>query len=141
MHSPRDKKSTFFFLNLDCFSKYLKYLRNIEKWSKFTKSSIFLGVVIGLLSPITLSQVRLFSDLKLIVKLIFLLLTPVKNWRAALLAKFCNSLLRIDRSRRYTYRVLQTIQMKLILLCVWAEWAVLGSAKTALKFKYEISIG
>ena len=31
-----------------------------------------------------------------------------------------------------TYRVLQTIQMKLILLCVWAEPAVLGSAKTAL---------
>ena len=41
-------------------------------------------------------------------------------------------------SQRYTYRVLQTIQMKLILLCVWAERAVLGSAKTALKFKYEI---
>jgi hypothetical protein len=40
--------------------------------------------------------------------------------------------------QRYTYRVLQTIQMKLILLCVWAERAVLGSAKTALKFKYEI---
>ena len=39
---------------------------------------------------------------------------------------------------RYTYRVLQTIQMKLILLSVWAEWAVMGSAKTALKFKYEI---
>ena len=36
------------------------------------------------------------------------------------------------------YRVLQTIQMKLILLCVWAERAVLGGAKTALKFKYEI---
>ena len=36
--------------------------------------------------------------------------------------------------QRYTYRVLQTIQMKLILLCVWAE--VLGSA--ALKFKHEI---
>ena len=64
-------------VDLDCFSKYLKYLRNIEKWSKFTKSSIFLGVVIGLLSPITLSQVKLFSDLKLIVKLIFLILTPV----------------------------------------------------------------
>ena len=32
----------------------------------------------------------------------------------------------------------QTIQMKLILLCVWAELAVLGSTKTALKFKYEI---
>ena len=31
--------------------------------------------------------------------------------------------------------------MKLILLCVWAEWAILGSAETALKFKYEIQIG
>ena len=31
--------------------------------------------------------------------------------------------------------------MKLILLCVGAEQAVLGSAKTALKFKYEIQIG
>ena len=39
---------------------------------------------------------------------------------------------------RYTYRVLQTIQMKAILLCVWAEQAVLGSAKTALEFKYDI---
>ena len=37
-----------------------------------------------------------------------------------------------------SYRVLQTIQMKLIFLCVWADPAVLGSAKTALKFKYEI---
>ena len=42
---------------------------------------------------------------------------------------------------RYTYRVLQTIQMELILLCVWAEPAVLGSTKTALKFKYEMLIG
>ena len=40
--------------------------------------------------------------------------------------------------QRYTYRVLQTIQMKLILSCVWAERAILGRAKTALKFKYEI---
>ena len=40
--------------------------------------------------------------------------------------------------QRYTHRVLQTIQMKLILLFVWAELAVLGSAKTILKFKYEI---
>ena len=31
--------------------------------------------------------------------------------------------------------------MKLILLCVWVEPAVLGSSKTALKFKYEILIG
>ena len=44
-------------------------------------------------------------------------------------------------NQKYTYRVLQTIQKKLIILCVWAEWAVLGSAKSALKFKYEIWIG
>jgi hypothetical protein len=31
--------------------------------------------------------------------------------------------------------------MKPILLCVWAEQAVFGSAKTALKSKYEIQIG
>ena len=37
-----------------------------------------------------------------------------------------------------TYKVLQTIQMKLILLCVWAEPAVLGSAQTTLRCKYEI---
>ena len=36
--------------------------------------------------------------------------------------------------QRYTYRVLQTIQMNLMLLWVCAEWAVLGRAKTALKF-------
>ena len=40
--------------------------------------------------------------------------------------------------QRYTYRVLQTIWMKLIISCVWAEPAVSGSTKTALKFKYEI---
>ena len=38
----------------------------------------------------------------------------------------------------YIYQVLQTIQMKLILVSVWAEPAVLGSTKTALKFKFEI---
>ena len=44
----------------------------------------------------------------------------------------------LNLKQRYTYRVLQTIQMKLKLLCVWAEPAVLGSTKTALEFKYEI---
>ena len=39
-------------------------------------------------------------------------------------------------SLRYTHKVLQTIQMKLILSCVWAERAVLCSAKTVWKFKY-----
>ena len=42
---------------------------------------------------------------------------------------------------RYTYEVLQTNQMKLIIMCVWADLAVLGSTKTALKFQYEIRIG
>ena len=42
------------------------------------------------------------------------------------------------RDMQYAYRVLQTFQMKLILLCVWAELAVLGSTETAPKFKYEI---
>ena len=48
--------------------------------------------------------------------------------------------IRVDlySSQRYKYGVLQTIQMKLILLCAWAERAVLDSAKTALRFKYEI---
>ena len=31
--------------------------------------------------------------------------------------------------------------MKLILLCVWAELAVCGRTKTALKFNYDIVIG
>ena len=42
------------------------------------------------------------------------------------------------RDIHITYKVLNTIQMKHIFLCVWAERVVLGSAKTALKFKYEI---
>ena len=42
--------------------------------------------------------------------------------------------------QRCTHRVLQRIQMKPILLCVWEERAVLGSTKTALEFKHEIQI-
>ena len=53
----------------------------------------------------------------------------------------CKELYFFPVPQRYTYRVLQTIQMKLIFLCVLADWAVLGSAKTALKFKFEIQIG
>ena len=49
-----------------------------------------------------------------------------------------NKLGHLGSKQRYGYRVLQTIQMKLILLWVWAERAALGIAKTALKFKYEI---
>ena len=40
MRSPRAKKSEFL-VNLDSFSKYLKYLRNFEKQSKATKASDF----------------------------------------------------------------------------------------------------
>ena len=36
------------------------------------------------------------------------------------------------------YVHIQTIQMKLILLYVWADWFILGSARIALKLKYEI---
>ena len=46
----------------------------------------------------------------------------------------------VVESKLYTPSTLN-IQMKLILLWVWAERAVLGRAKTALKFKYEIEIG
>ena len=38
-------------------------------------------------------------------------------------------------SCRQRCTLFQTIQMKLILLCVWAEPAVLGSTKTALKIQ------
>ena len=69
---------------------------------------------------------------------------PKKEWRISMIClcskyvKNCNILGQIQS---YIYQVLQTIQMKLILLCVWAEPAVLGSAKTALKFIYKIWIG
>ena len=57
------------------------------------------------------------------------------------LIQFKNASNNLTTNQRYTYRGLQTIQMKFILLCVWAEPAVLGSTKTALKFKYEIYFG
>ena len=47
----------------------------------------------------------------------------------------------ISHIQRYTYRVLQTTQMKLTISCVWAEQAILGSAQIALKFKYDVWIG
>ena len=31
---------------------------------------------------------------------------------------------KLTQGQRYTYRVLQTILMKLLLSCVWADWAV-----------------
>ena len=70
---------------------------------------------------------------------------PLETWQPILklryyeeATKFSTKQLFLLSSQRYTYRVLQTIQMKLILLCVWAEPAILGSTKTALKFIYEI---
>ena len=35
----------------------------------------------------------------------------------------------VASNQRYKYRVLQTIQMKLILLCVWAERAICAVLK------------
>ena len=62
-----------------------------------------------------------------------------REWIAPMTAFYLiDSLVEANLRQRYTYRVLQTIQMKLTLLCVWAELVVLGSTKTALKFKYEI---
>ena len=49
--------------------------------------------------------------------------------------------LEIRYVQRYTYRVLQTIQIELILLCIWAKLAVLDSARIDLKLKYEIQVG
>ena len=37
------KEIRFFFVNLDRFSKYLKYMRNFEKQSKLTKNSDFVA--------------------------------------------------------------------------------------------------
>ena len=51
------------------------------------------------------------------------------------LAQFSSNVPFLTTSQRYTYKVLQTIQVKLILLCVWAERAVLGRAKTAFKIQ------
>ena len=42
-------------------------------------------------------------------------------------------------SQRYTYRVFQTIETKLILICVWAERAVLGTAKTAWEITQDLN--
>ena len=59
--------------------------------------------------------------------------------RSSFLPKCQPKILRISAlPQSYIYQVLQTIQMNLIPICVWAEPAVLGSAKTALKFIYKI---
>ena len=57
----------------------------------------------------------------------------VANFKHSVGPDFLND--KIDQNQRYTYRVRQTIHMKLILLWVWAEQAVLGRAKTALKIQ------
>ena len=73
-----------------------------------------------------------------VVGAVFLMKNTVAYNKSKLVTTIESSTASLSVSQRYTYRVLQTIQMKLILLWVWAERAVLGRAKTALKFKYEI---
>ena len=78
----------------------------------------------------TLSSVFVIKIISLCTDMCFLSqINQIQQWDA--IAKW-------DLSQRYTYGVLQTIQMKFIPLSVWAELVILGSAKTALKFKYEI---
>ena len=61
--------------------------------------------------------------------------SPVSRLNSSKMSKlYIPSTLNID----LIHTVAQTIELKFILLCVWAEAAVLGSTRTALKFKYEI---
>ena len=82
---------------------------------------------------VTAGEFRISSHLTNYAHSVRVLSTTV-HWTVSL---YCT----LHCAQRYTYRVLQTIQMKLILLCVWAEPAIFGSVKTALRFKYEIQIG
>ena len=82
------------------------------------------------LLDIMLSQITLvlfFSEMRKLFSILHTILPIILMVKANL-----------GKCQSYTYQVLQTIQMKLILLCVWAEPAVLGSAKTALKLIYKI---
>ena len=79
----------------------------------------------------------------MLIQHIFLFLIPVlhnqpqqsfwKQFPLVQIQKIQFSLQHPYLKQRYTYRVLQTIQMKLIILCAWAERAILVNAKTALK--------
>ena len=63
MYPSEAKKSEFFFVHLDHFSKFLKYFKYFEKQSELTKNSdFFLRGERAALSPIISGQVRLFSD-------------------------------------------------------------------------------
>ena len=44
-----------------------------------------------------------------------------KNANNAIIVTQMSFFLKYWKTQKYTFRVLQTIQMKLILLCVWAE--------------------
>ena len=86
---------------------------------------------------VTLTKImnNLVKDLKILsFKVIFQCLKLVEAFKK----KFCERYL-IMRPILTKFNAL--IQMKLTLLCVWAERAVLGCAKTALKVKFEIQIG
>ena len=80
----------------------------------------------------------LYFNLRHQIDLVISLVPYFNPAQTVVLSCFCAIFLLATLLQRYTYRVLQTIQMKVILLQVWAEGAVLGRAKTALKFKYEI---
>ena len=96
-------------------SKFIKFLI-LRKAMHFIKTFFsLLGIkpvnVEHYLTPIYTEFLALFSST----------FDSTKN--AKFMAHLANC--RSTKRQRYTYRVLQTIQMKLILLCVWAELKLL----------------
>ena len=100
--------------------------------NSFTQTLRSFGLPFSISSKTKVSNILLFLSGQLQLLLITSCLGPIHKWYSIFWA-IC-----WPPYQRYTYRVLQRIQMKLILLCVWAEPAVWGSTKTALKFKYKI---
>ena len=111
--------------NLSRFLALEKFVKNtIEKMSRSATSSFFS------LPRLDLNSQQLF----LLTNCSSILLLHFSTW----FQSSWNQVLYEDATK-----LLQNIQMKLILLCVWAEQAVLGRVKTALnsnmKSKYRIS--
>ena len=137
---------------------YLKYYQNMLRWHSQTTFTRFWSLLITYLpTPCwhtevmkNLLTVDFFSmyhqltlnmstryDVIVVCEMTHYALAPQNGtifiWVFILLGVY-----HFDYNQKYTYRLLQTIQMRLLLLFVLAEPSVLVSAKTALKFKYEI---
>ena len=95
-----------FSVDTTVFLKRFKKYLIMKTWKKRTQK-------LFIIDPIFFLSTALSQILKIYIG----------NWTEALsvISTLCSTVL-----QRYTYRVLQTIQIKLILLCVWAEPAILG---------------